>query len=245
MLPRLVAITLVSVGCVAGPIDVVGLDPALDTGIVALWPLDDGTGTVAADRTVNARNGSIIGGTWITGRFGGALHFEAGTELSVPSFPNATPDWTVALWVRPASGDFGESFVTLISTENVFVGGWEMNVRLTPADTKFQFGYYQGPGDSDYVTIDCACVAPGQWSHIVSVVNGTAGTMSFYKDGIAQSTRTVPISIKPGNATLYMGRWHMPERLFTGDLDDVVIYSRALAAPEVLALSRSAAPKPR
>jgi hypothetical protein len=248
MFPRLIAMVMamLAVGCVAGPIDIVGLAPTgLRMGIVALWPLDDGAGTMAADRSINARNGTLTGGTWISGRFGGALHFEAGNEIMVPSFPQATPDWSVALWVRPPAGDFGGAFVTLISTENVFIGGWEMNAMLMPTDPRYQFGYYLGPGESDYLSFDCRCVIPQQWTHIAGVVDGAARTLSFYRDGVLQGVVPVAQPIKPGNTTLYMGRWQMPGRLFTGDLDDVVIYSRVLAAPEVLALARAAAPDPR
>jgi Concanavalin A-like lectin/glucanases superfamily len=243
-------------GCTPGPIDVAGLaNSSLQMGMVAHWPLDDGTGLIAADRSGNTRNGGLVGGTWIGGHFGGALHFEAGTEITVPSFPAAMAGWSVALWVRPPAGDFGNSFITLISTEIPFIastppavipsGGWEMNAKITPTDTRYQFGYWRGPGVSDYDSYDCRCVVTDQWTHIAGVVDATAGTLSFYRDGVYQGQTAVKQPIRPGSATLYMGRWEMPGRQFTGDLDDIVVYSRVLTAAEVSALFRAPAPDPR
>ncbi len=51
-----------------------GFDPTL----AVYWPLDEGTGTIAHDMTVNANNGTISAGpTWVTpGKIGvGALKF--------------------------------------------------------------------------------------------------------------------------------------------------------------------------
>src|SRR4051794_35107628 len=85
-------------GCSAGPINVITIDPnSLSMGLVAHWPFDDAAGTVLTDRSGYGRDGVIgpVGATWIAGRFGGALHFDAG-EVTVPSFPQATGSWSVA-----------------------------------------------------------------------------------------------------------------------------------------------------
>jgi hypothetical protein len=42
-----------------------------------------------------------------------------------------------------------------------------------------------------------------------------------------------------------MGKWMGPGRLFTGSLDDVTIYHRALSAAEVAELHARPAPRPR
>jgi hypothetical protein len=232
-------------GCSAGPINVITIDPnSLTTGLVAHWPFDDGAGTVLTDRSGYGRDGAVIGGTWIAGRFGGALHFDAG-EVTVPSFPQPGTSWSVAGWVRPPTGDFGTSYVTLISAELLFAGGWELNAKLTPAEMVYQFGYWIGPGDSDYVFYDCHCVTAGEWTHLAGVVDGAAHKMSFYRNGILQAERAAPRPILPGSPTLYMARWAMPDRLYAGDLDDFAIYSRALAPREVELLTSAPVPDVR
>ena len=54
--------------------------------------------------------------------------------------------------------------------------------------------------------------------------------------------------VRAGEPTLYMGRWGQsapePPRSFTGTVDDVALYSRALVPEEVAALARAPAPDP-
>lgn len=233
-------------GCSAGPIDAIDLAPdSLRNGLVAHWSFDDGAGDVLSDRSGNRRDGAITGATWIAGRFGGALHFGGDGAVTVPSFPVATASYSVAGWIRPPAGDFGDTLLTMISTELVFAGGWEMNAKLTPADTQYHFGYWIGPGDSDYVYYPCACVTADTWTHLAAVVDGAAGQLSFYRDGVLQGRSPATRAILPGTATLYMGRWDMTGRLLTGDLDDFAIYNRALVAGEVAQLAGAPAPDPR
>jgi len=63
------------------------------------------------------------------------------------------------------------------------------------------------------------------------------------------STRTASLStkkaitdlIRPGS-TLYLGTWSDGGRYFVGDLDDIVIYGRALTPTEISALYAQPAP---
>jgi hypothetical protein len=254
----LVMATLLLASCTAGPLDVV--DNILWRGLVAHWSMDETTGSSVTDDSGNNHHGTLIGGTWIAGHFKGALHFEVGSEVSVPAFPPGTDQWTVALWVRPPSEDLGVTYLTLVSTELVFKGGWEMNVRLAPNAKFYQFGYFLGPEKSDYYTHNCSCVTQG-WTHLAAVVDGSAGTLAFYRDGLLDTAESMPPAssigaprrILPGSSTLYLGRFPVPDpdqappefRLFKGDLDDVAIYNRALSTYEVAALARGAVPPRR
>jgi hypothetical protein len=236
-------------GCTAGPIDVGTAMPSkLLTGVIAHWPLDEGAGSVVNDRSGHGHNGSLTGGTWIPGRFGGAVQFEGTLHdaITVPSFPQGTLDWSVALWVRAPVGDFPLPYLTLISTENLtnnlVDGGWEMNARLTAAEAFYQFAYWVGPGPSAYVSNDCHCVDLDRWTHIAGVVDSNTGTVSFYRDGVSQGQINTTQPIKPGSTTLFMGRWQSTERWLTGALDDIVIYDKALSASEVMELSLAPAP---
>jgi hypothetical protein len=199
-------------------------------------------GTTVVDRSGYGRNGTLTGGSWIAGRFGGALHFADGARVAVPSFPQATASWSVALWARIPAGVTAPYYVTFVSTEAVFVGGWEMNAMLMPNDVHFHFGYWEGPGAAQYAHAECYCVAPDRWTHLAAVVDSQTLALSFYADGLLAGHSAISRGISAGNTTLLMGLWEMGDRQFTGDLDDVVIYNRALAPHEVAALAVSPAP---
>lgn len=236
-------------GCGTGPIDAVGLVPGtLSTGLVAHWTFDDGTGAVVRDSSGSARDGAIHGSTWswlAQGRFAGALHLEQGDYVTVDNFPNATPGWTVATWVQFPSASVGIGDATAISTEDVFKGGWEINLTAVQADLRYHFGFWTGPGSYDYAHYEClGCIHPDRWQHLAAVVDGAADTLAFYLDGVLQARQTIPRTISPGVSTLYMGRWATtdPARLLVGSLDDIAIWSRPLMSAEIALLTQAAAP---
>jgi hypothetical protein len=69
------------------------------------------------------------------------------------------------------------------------------------------------------------------------VVNGAANVLSFYVDDMLVQSDPLPAPILPGSSTLYMGKWMGSGRLFSGSIDDVAIYGRALSAAEVAELN--------
>jgi len=254
--------------CGTSPIDAIGLAPGgLASGLVAHWTFDEGAGSVVGDTSGKLHDGAIGGSTWSwlpQGRFGGALHLEQGDYVAVDNFPNATPAWTVSAWVQIAAKDVNMSQATVISTEDVFHGGWEMNINVPinngPVDsgpaTNYHFAYWTGPGTT-YAYFTCpGCIHADQWQHLTAVVDGGAdgaldggadggaGTLSFYLDGVLQNRQQVPRSVLPGTPTLYMGRWPTtdPPRLLVGSIDDIAIWSRALASEEILALNGAPVP---
>ena len=255
--------TLVS-GCAAGPIDAVGIDSRIFMqDLVAYWSFDGGpaAGTTLHDDSGFNHDGVIAGATWIMdGRFAGALRFSAGA-VTVPAFPQpaATDSWTVAAWVRPAvTTDTQATYATVIANELLREGGWEMNLRYPTTPPVYQFGYWVGPTENSYVFHDCEnCVAPAAWTHVAAVRDAAARTLYFYRDGHLDGVADATDPIGPGTDTLYMGRFPVEstmiamglgltpdERRLTGDLDDIVIYRRALGPGEIRALSRAPVPVP-
>jgi hypothetical protein len=239
-------------GCADSPQDVVRIVPdSLQMGQVAHWTFDEPSGAAVLDSSGFERHGTLMQSgatqaTRVAGQFGGGIELGGGAFISVPAFPQATESWSVSLWVRLPAGDLGATdYVTLVSNETVFAGGWEMNVVPgTEGNDLFHFAYWQGPNMADYAHYNCKCVERERWIHLVEVIDGQALTMRLYKDGVARSAIDVRQPISRGEDTLYFGRWMDVGRLLNGQLDDVTIYNRALVLHEVEALSRMPAPVP-
>ena len=232
---------LVGMGCAEAPLDAVRLPPgAIADNLVAHWNLDDDGGSLARDVSGHGYDGELHGGSWISdGQFGGALRFEAGDGIAVEGFPNATPNWTVSLWIRLSDEQLAmnsETFTTILSTETLTAGGWEVNLDRQLAQPRFVFSYW-APPLTNYIGTECSCVKPGGWHHVAAVVDANADRISLYSDGTITDQATRPSDIPPGDSTLRFAQWNMSGRLFTGDLDDVVIWRRALTAQEVAALA--------
>ena len=233
-------------GCSAAPLEAIELPlDGLAGGLVAHWPLDDGTGAIARDRSGNGHDGEVTGGTWITdARFAGGLRLAAGDAVTVPSFPTPTPNWTVSTWIRLSAEQLAmdsELWVSILSMENYFDGGWQLNIDNRLPQPRFDFAYW-APPLSAYVFAECECVEVGRWIHLVAVVDVQANHVTLYVDGAVGDQETRPSDIPPGDSTLYMGRWNASGRLLSGDLDDITIWSRALTSAEVAVLLAQSPP---
>ncbi len=216
---------------------------SLVSGLVAHWTFDETEGTVAYDHSGNQRDATLTGAQRIDdGKFGRALHFASGDFAVAAPFPDATPSWSVSAWVRVNAADISGSYVTIVSTETLYAGGWELNATPGPG---FHFGYWIGPGRYEYTDMPCPCLPSGVWTHAAIVLDGATSTLTFYRDAVEQRSLSNARPISPGESSLYMGKWMGgTDRLLVGSLDDISIYNRPLRAEEIAALSAHPAPDP-
>lgn len=245
-----IATAAASSACSEGRLDAIDLSPDalstdLTTDLMAHYTFDDGSGTVVSDHSGNKRNGTLVGGKWITGgRFGGALHLDGASYVTVDNFPNAPSSFTVSTWTRTGTRYDG-GYETVASTELVFDGGWQVNV-VNPADGAIglQTAYWDNVVgvDGGYTYGSCTCLPRDEWAHVAFVVDRAASTMTMYVNGKVVSVATAPGPISAGTPQLFIGRWSLTGRLLIGDVDDMAIYGRALAEADVLALEKQPAP---
>jgi hypothetical protein len=241
----LAAVLLAISACSPTPLEALQIDPSsLGDGLVAHWTFDEGSGSVVLDHSGNKHDGTISGATWISdGRFGGALHLDSGAYVSVPDFPDATTSWTVAAWVRLTDATpTTEELKTVISNEIEIMGGWEMNIDRKMSQPGAHFGYWEGSVVGDYYRLNCFCMSFGEWIHVAATVDDAAGTLSVYVGGTLGASMPITHTILPGSTTLYMGKWTGKDRLLVGDLDDILVYRRALLPAEITELSHSSPP---
>ncbi len=231
--------------CRAGvvPLDAVSIDPrSLTTDLVAHWTFDEGSGLVVGDSSGNGHVGELTGGTWSSvGRFGGALELNTGEFVAVKNFPQATANWTVSVWTKTSAAQLvvdQAGGATILSTENVFSGGWQLHLDNRPGFQRYDAAYWLGPNDSDYIVLTCDCIEIDRWVHLTAVFDGQAQQFTLYRDGTPTDRTSLPALILPGDSTLYMGTWNMMSRYLTGVVDDFAIWSRALSPDEIALLSR-------
>jgi hypothetical protein len=233
--------------CTPGRLDAIG------TGLIAHYTFDEGSGTVVVDHSGNGRNGTLFGGTWLPdgGKFGGALHFDGTTYVTVDTFPDAPSSFTVSTWVRVAGFAPDSGLETVTSTEVVFdadttgvtaAAGWELNIDgPLDAGAYFQAAFWDRIA-GQYTYSNCTCLPLGVWTQFAFVVDGIAHTMTTYVNGQPSSVVAAPDSITPGTPSLNMGRWSIPGRMLVGDLDDLNVYGQALAADQIMSLYQAPPP---
>jgi hypothetical protein len=243
---RLIGLAVVAAnvaGCGASPLDAVTVNPhSLTTGLVAHWTFDDGSGSVVGDSSGNGLDGALTGGTWTTaGRFGGALTLASGDHVTVPNFPQATPSWTVSVWTETSRAQLQadtSDTATIISTEEVFAGGWQLHLDNRPGNNVYDAAYWAGPTVDDYEVVSCDCIEENSWIHLTAVFDDGAGTFTLYHDDSVVNHKGLPTPILTGDSTLYMGTWNMGQRFLAGTVDDFAIWSRALDQGEIATISQ-------
>lgn len=220
----------------------------LARGLIGYWRFDDGAGTRALDSSGQGNHGTLLGmddRSWVAGRIRGALRFDGATQwVRVPASPSldaprTTRALTVAAWVSRASGGYmfqgvvsrqyrGTVFehFALFADSRGFVG----TVNYQPGYT----GTCQGPA-----------VPFGQWTHLA--VTASERGVQGYVNGAqvctlaaapALAADTTPVAIGANSDRPAVER----DQLFSGLIDEVVLYDRALSAAEVRELAAGRGP---
>src|SRR3989338_8530204 len=216
------------------------LASALNDGLVGYWSFDGsdmnwGNSSVeATDVSGQGRNGDVTNfgqSSVVAGIAGQALRFDGVDDYvelgdNFTGIVTTTGTYSMSVWLR--AGD-----ITLYKgIVNISPGASSSDRNgISISEGALQGGYYNGVS---YVG-NSQSIAANTWYHVVLV--NTAGTVTFYINGA---------SVTGGSAgTLNQNNriGHNTSGYFTGLIDEVRLYNRALSAAEVKELYESAAPE--
>jgi hypothetical protein len=209
--------------------------PLMTAGLVAHWPLDATSGTTAADASGSGHTGTLVNGpVWTAGFLAQALAFDGvKTYVNVPHADalNAYP-LTIAAWIKTGATTGVAAIV------NKFVAGTANGYQLFLDNGRLCAWYLRDASNVVYDGTECTLATAGfadnQWHHVAVVVDAAGGRL--YVDGIQRATRGwtgvpgAPTTTQPLRIADYAGA---AGAVFSGLIDDVRIYSRALSAAEI------------
>ncbi|AQQ71586.1 hypothetical protein SMSP2_01962 [Limihaloglobus sulfuriphilus] len=224
---------------------VIVLDGWLTQPALASYQFDTGSGTVAVDSAGSGYDGDITGCTWVSGKYGSALSFDAaaGDRVHVAHdvLSAITDQITVALWqygdptVQPAADYCFDASRGLVNSEQASI----LRIHIPHEDGSVYFD--AGGSHVDGFDRIGKAAAPeeyeGQWNHWAFTKNVTDGTMKIYLNGRlwhSGSGMTLPLS---GNTEFAIG-----SRLdgdggeyyeYDGQIDDFRIFDKELTEQEI------------
>ena len=217
-------------------------------GLVGFWGFNGN----AVDESGNGNDGVVYGATLTTDRNGEvdrAYEFDGATNYidcgSLGQIPGTVSDITQSAWFLAPTDQSPYCKMSIMSRRQSLGEGWptigagaDGGSSFPPVDQAYFFlnasGYITGVQNALYssdVTTD------GNWHFIVGTKSGS--TYKMYFDGELQGTYVDDYSLT-SNSNLLMGHeafWGFNcERWFSGKLDEIGIWDRALSEAEVLAL---------
>jgi hypothetical protein len=210
-------------------------------GLVAYFPFDGD----ADDASGNGHHGTVQGATLTTdrdGQEGRAYAFDGVDDfISVPDSPEfdiGVGDITVLLWVfrEPAGGSRFQGLISHTDGAEADDGWWWTLARGT-ANMWVSL--------DDYDHIYRSGVPLDTWVHLAFVRSGSE--ITFYVDGTAHGDPVDHgrnISNSDGDLRVGMEGSTYGEFFFSGKIDEVRFYNRALTADEILAAMNAPEPAP-
>ncbi|NCU38227.1 LamG domain-containing protein [Candidatus Saccharibacteria bacterium] len=197
-------------------------------GLVAYWPFNEGVGSVVADYSQNGLDGQAQGTpTWGTGKIDGAITLDAAQQQYIPTddFDVSGSAITVEAWVYPT---IAATSGKIVSKHNDTTNTQAL-LALSSGNATFSV-----TAGGSYYTATGGTVPTNAWTHLIGVYDGsyvrlyTNGTLT---DSVVASgtlaTNSLPWTIGRTAGATYTGSF------FTGSIDEVKVFNRALATDEV------------
>jgi len=220
----------------------------LNDGLVGYWTFDEGIGIVANDVSGNGNTGAINGASYVAGHDNTALSFDGTNEVVIPDAASLNVQlFTISAWVYPTSRD---GVVDIIVNKEVAPSNrqYELGIRgiLVPGGTipagniVFNISGISGQPNNYNGWVDGHASIPlNTWTHVALTFNGNTakvlvnGSVTRTLAGLSGIIPTTTAPLKIGNRSLPLGA----QASFSGLIDEVKVYNRALADCEVSRLA--------
>ena len=196
-----------------------------DPDLIAYWPFDDGSGTTAADLSLNGYDGTLYGNVaWISGVYGSALKFNGGDSYvgTGQSLLNDLEAFTMAGWV---SGSNTSSYASIFGQNDLIELGFT-------SENGGQLGIWMSGNEWAFIGADYDFPYPS-WHHVA--LTGDSSRVVLYIDGEeAASDEGGMVSGSSGfTFNVGAGVFNATGDPLIGEIDDVFVFGRALTQEEL------------
>jgi len=200
----------------------------LSQGLVAYWKFDEAEGAITFDETGNNNDGTIYGASWVAGKIREALKFDGSTAFVV--IPNSrtlnvTDAITVTLWVKTAS-DFSTARRLIAKKSSYLFEGVANSLFFELfIDGKYRAVKSHWPRSSTEA-----------WVHIAGMYDSSSKVIKLYLNGVEVARKSLSALssyiINVSGSKVEIGMLDK-KGFFSGLIDEVRIYNRALTADEI------------
>lgn len=206
---------------------------SLTNNLVAHYPFDSN----ANDESGNGNHGIIYGATLDTDRFGNLNScFNFNGINSYIKVSNGSPfdftnDYSISVWVNPSTK---QNFIaTLLEKSHDSPSPCEWAMEQVEGSTNFYRSIYRDSLTNTWVSLNQGVsITPNTWNHYVVIKHGNILT-SYLNNKLVLTVNGASSSIiSNGNLPLFIGAYGGWDRFFSGLMDDIYIYNRAITEDE-------------
>ncbi|HVY08171.1 MAG TPA: LamG-like jellyroll fold domain-containing protein [Burkholderiales bacterium] len=216
-------VTLIGMGVVLSP-----ESSWAQTGLVAAYSFNEGSGTKLTDVSGNGNNGTISGATWTTsGKFGSALTFNGSSaKVTIPDAASLrlANGMTLEAWVYPTKAPTGWRAVVDKNVDGYYL------MASTDVGNRVGTGGTWVAGNQN--TIGPSALPINTWTHLAATFDGA--TVRLFVNGVQVASQAQTSPLATTNGTLQIGADSYPTEYFAGRIDEVRVYNRALSAADIV-----------
>jgi hypothetical protein len=206
----------------------VSAPPPAPSGLVAAYSFDEGSGMSVADASGSGNTGTVAGAGWAAaGKFGGALSFNgSGALVTVADAASLrlSGGMTVEAWVDAAA--LGASWRCVVFKE--LPGAMAYGLYASDGAGK-PLGQVNIGGEQD--VLGASAPPLNTWTHLAVSYDGAA--LRLYVNGVLAATKPLTGAIAGSTGALRIGGNSVWGEYFSGLIDEVRVYNRALTATQI------------
>lgn len=200
--------------------------------LVGHWKMEEGNGNVLLDVSGKGNHATIlnpIGVSWITGQSGLGLKLDGANGsygiVTHNSTINITQQITISAWIRP--NGLGNRQILSKSGPD----GYELSI-FEGGQVEFRFNRESNGSSFRLRSLANYPTNGATWMHVAVTFNGTTSTM--YINGTFNNSATYSsVQINSNTADLNIGSRKNGSNKWVGDLDEVMLFDKALTAGEI------------
>ncbi len=218
---------------------------ALTDGLVSYWAFDEGSGTTAYDSAGSNDGGLVNGPVWTSGRLGGALDFDGGDDyVQTGNLQTSNINQlTISVWIKPSS--LGNAVIVDKPLPSHSDPYYQYLFRISDEDTPGQLDIELTlNGNRNVWYTSNSVLNTGIWQHLVVTYDGIQKpkiyvnnqektTYQFIGGDTSGSITGYDTGLRIGKLT-NVNTWP-----FSGLIDEVGIWNRALSSSEISQLYNS------
>lgn len=207
--------------------------PERDGGLSHYWPLD----SMIDDILGNAASAFVGTPNWVIGRYGYGGAFSGESCITTDWAPHVPVggSFSFTVWIRHSLSPDANYYLLGLERSDHQEISLGLNGNTESMVVRFR--------DDDWISVDAsipwALTNDGDWHHVVGVLDGDAGTVTMYLDGVRAASgagslgdinladaQTMAIGANNNSSGGLIGE-------FPGVLDDLRFFNSALSADEV------------